>query len=105
MIEVADIIRSVNNIKTGEDDHDQWYDEGDDADDNVDDLDNSWCRQFVSCCQANDPLDQVQCSHPVAFSQRYLITEVILDCINETDSNRIFTHEWHKGQNFEQVNK
>ena len=83
MIEVADIIRSVNNIETGEDDHDQWYDEWDDADDNVDDLDHSWCWQFVSCCQANDPLDQVQCSHPVAFSQRYLITEVIMDCINE----------------------
>ena len=78
MVEVAHVVGSVDNVETGQDDHDQGDDEGDEADDDVDDLHHTGGGQFVSRGEANAALDQVQSTHPVALTQGYLITDIIV---------------------------
>ena len=74
MIKVADVIRSVHNVKTCEDDYDKGGDDGDDTDDDVDDGHDPGLCRLVTSCQACDPLDQVQSSDPVSLSVRDLIS-------------------------------
>ena len=57
MIKVADVIWSVHNVETCEDDKDKGDNDGDDIDDDVDDGHDPGLGRLVPRCQACDPLD------------------------------------------------
>ena len=57
MIKVADVIWSVHNVETCEDDKDKGDDDGDDIDDDVDDGHDPGLGRLVPSCQGCDPLD------------------------------------------------
>ena len=74
MIKVANVIRSVHNVETCEDDQDKGGDDGDDTDDDVDDGHDPGLGRLVPSRQACDSLDKVHSSGPVSLSVRDLIS-------------------------------
>ena len=75
VVEVADVEWCVDNVEAGEDDHDQWEDDGDQGQWWVDDDHNLGAE--VWCWQPHCGLDQIHSSSPVTLSIGYLITEAI----------------------------
>ena len=64
MIKVADVVWSVDNVETCEDDHDEGGDDGDDADADVDDGHDLGPPRG----EASDPLDEVEGPDPESLS-------------------------------------
>ena len=67
MIKVADVIGSVDNVETGEDNHDETDDDGDDVDSNVDSSKDHRSGHLVCCDQPYHTLAISRDLHDLGF--------------------------------------